>query len=189
MIHIDGILYLGAALMLMVLPLKWVLSAVAAALLHELCHLAVLFLAGGQVKNIKVTHTGCVIDTGPIGAFRQFISILAGPVGSLSLLLFRCYAPELAVCGFFQGMYNLLPVLPLDGGRLLQLLLSGLIPGKAHKILSWIRGACCILLTIFGIAFGIQIGMRLLHIIFAVILCILRLVRKTPCKAAKSKVQ
>ena len=189
MIYVDGTLYLSVALLLLLLPLKWLLSAAIAALVHELFHLATLILVRGHIKRISITPTGCVILTDSIGEVQQFLSILAGPVGSLCLLKFRCTVPELAVCGLFHGLYNLLPILPLDGGRLLRILLLRIIPEKTESILQWIRKLLCYALLLFGIFLCFCDERLLSYIILFAVLCIGRLLRKTPCKATKSKVQ
>lgn len=131
----DSVSFFIAALALLVLPLKWLLSAVIAALFHEICHLFVLWLLKEKVCSFRITFHGCAIVTGDMPDWKQAVSILAGPIGSLSLLLMRSKLPLIALCGFFHGAYNLLPVLPLDGGRLLRLALYRIIPKHADGIM------------------------------------------------------
>ena len=106
------------ALALLVLPLSWLAAAVTAALFHELCHGAVAVALGGSLGNIRLGERGASMEVGGLSNGRELLAAAAGPVGSLGLLLGRCF-PRLALCGLVQGLYNLLPIYPLDGGHIL----------------------------------------------------------------------
>lgn len=131
--------YLFFAGLLLLVPLDWLLSAMTAALVHEFFHIVAVLLFGGQIRNIHLSVSGCRIDCSEWKDIHKILSILAGPAGSFSLLLFRRVFPKIAVCGLLQGLYNLLPVLPLDGGRILQILLERVFPEKSDQILSVLR--------------------------------------------------
>lgn len=186
MIQLDGIFCLGMALMLLILPLRWVLAAVAAAMVHEFCHVVAVVLLQGKITAISIRPGGCVMETDRMEPWRQFFSILAGPVGSLLLLLFRRTAPELAICGLFHGLFNLLPVLPVDGGRLLLLLLSPLPEDKAEKLRKGIVLLVCVGELFVGIwVFRYQKFFGILTLLLGV----RTLARNISCNAWKSKVQ
>ena len=131
----ESVSFFLAALAVLMLPLKWWLSAAAAAIFHEACHLLVLFLMREKVSSFDVTFRGCTIVTGNMPEWKQAVSILAGPAGSLSLLFLRRKLPLIALCGLFHGVYNLLPVFPLDGGRLFCLVLRRICPKHADTVL------------------------------------------------------
>lgn len=132
--------FLLPAFLLLVLPWQWVGAAVLAASVHEASHILALKLTGGRVARITVGGSGAVIETAPMDAFRECICALAGPLGSgLLLLLFR-QLPRTALCALVHCLYNLLPLFPLDGGRILRGLLSiTLPPDKASIVERWIR--------------------------------------------------
>ena len=155
MISCNPVVYFLFTGLLLLVPLDWLLSAMTAALVHEFCHIIAVKIFGGQIRRIHFSITGCRIECSQWKDVHKILSILAGPAGSFSLLLFRRVFPKIAVCGLLQGLYNLLPVLPLDGGRILQILLDRILPGKGHQILSVLRyflfvGLFLWLLHLFG---------------------------------------
>ena len=145
MIRCEPFCYLVWAVLILLLPIDWLLSAATAALVHELCHILAVRIFGGRIRRIRICVTGCGIECDELLPVHGTISILAGPMGSLSLLALRRYLPQIAVCGLIQGLFNLLPVLPLDGGRLLRQILYRCLPAKADAILRGIRYAVLLL--------------------------------------------
>lgn len=85
------------------------------------------------------------METLPMSTGRELIAVLAGPAASLLLLSLVRVFPRVAICGLIQGIYNLLPIYPLDGGKALRCLMAlveekgffsrhpGKIPCKAGK--------------------------------------------------------
>lgn len=116
--------------LLLVLHFRWLTAAAFAASMHELCHVVAVRLCGGRIFRVQLRIGGAELETDGLPLGKELLCTLAGPVGSLSLLLLRRIFPEAAVCGLLQGIYNLLPVYPLDGGRALHCLLRLLLPGK-----------------------------------------------------------
>ena len=122
------------ALLVLMLPAKWLASAVLAALIHEFCHVAAICLLGGSVHSVRVGLFGAVIDADGITGLREAVCALAGPFGSLLLAGLIHVYPILGLCGLMQGCFNLLPVYPLDGGRALLRLMERLHPEGMETI-------------------------------------------------------
>ena len=133
MVYLEPGACLLWALLLLTLPLPWLLSALLAGLIHELCHLSAVQLWGGSVNRFCVGFAGTRIDTDIPAEAGRLLAILAGPLGSLLLCLLFPWQPRLAVCGFVQGIYNLLPIPSLDGGRLLRFYLDRRTFGTADS--------------------------------------------------------
>ncbi len=123
MIRWDDRVYLYWVLLLLLLPLQWLLAMAIAAAFHELCHMAVVYAVGGRVISLKVRPFGAVMEVEGISGLKEGFCALAGPVGSFLLVFLIRFLPMLGICGLVQGLFNLLPVYPLDGGRILRVLL------------------------------------------------------------------
>ena len=111
----------------MLLPIVTIPVAV-----HELSHILALRLLGQRITGILPDAWGlCICYDGPCSAAGHILAALAGPVGGAA------YA---VIASFFTGAsggewihhsvgmsmlltaYNLLPIMPLDGGRILFIL-------------------------------------------------------------------
>ena len=89
--------------------------------------------------KVRLKPGGAAIDAVLPGQGRELLAVLAGPVGSLLLLGVHRWFPRLALCGLVQGLFNLLPVRPLDGGRALYLAVSWLAgPGAGERAARWV---------------------------------------------------
>ena len=63
---------------------------------------------------------GASIETGYMTPAAELLCAAAGPIGSISMLLTIRKFPILGLLGLAQGIFNLLPIYPLDGGRILR---------------------------------------------------------------------
>ena len=122
----------GAAVLL-VLALLWGAGPVmphvlVAALCHEAGHLAVLRWFRVPVEAIVVTPMGAVISAPlqeQLSYPRELLAVLAGAAVNLLLaVVFARVSGDYLFAGanFLLGVYNLLPIRGLDGGRALYLL-------------------------------------------------------------------
>lgn len=185
----EPAMYLFLAGMLLMLPLEWLLSAVLAAVIHELFHAAAVWLLRGSVSRVSVGMNGARMEVRLPGSGAEMLAALAGPLGSF-LLLFLCgQMPKLAVCGFVQGCYNLLPVWPLDGGRALRCALELLFPSRGDRLFFLVEKAALMLIlaALLWCAAVKILDMWLLAA--AMISAFAGLGRKIPCKPGKIRVQ
>ena len=116
----------GFAILLGVLialdPADLCLPLLAAAAVHELGHLAALRLCGVGVTELRLGVLGAVIATKPMPPEIERLCAAAGPRASLlGLGMFRVF-PRFALLSGLLALANLLPVWPLDGGRILRTL-------------------------------------------------------------------
>ena len=111
--------YFAAAAGMLLLPLKWLAGGVISAAFHECCHLAVLNWFQIPVRQIRIGFGGARITTGLMTPIQELLCAVAGPLGSFCMILFVRLFPELGLLGLMQGLFNLLPFYPLDGGRIL----------------------------------------------------------------------
>jgi Zn-dependent protease len=181
-LRISAWAYFLWAFMVLILPARWWLGAFLAAAVHELCHLAVLTLKGEQVLGIEISALGACIQTGPMEPWTEILCAVAGPMGSFLVALLGPVFPEAAVCAAAQGIFNLLPVYPLDGGRILRRLLP-------ESVFAGVEVASLTLLLGFGIWCGVTLGWGIGPSV-PWITALMRLVnRKIPCKETKIAVQ
>lgn len=173
-VKFSGGFCISLALMLLMVPLKWLLAAALAAVLHEACHYLAIRACSGKWDGVKLYSFAAHLPLPEMSRGREVLCALAGPVGGLCLLLLARWAPRLALCGAMQSAYNLLPIYPLDGGRALQSgLLLFLSPPTAARVCRVLEILCktgICLLALYG-CFWLKLG------IFPLLMAALLLIR------------
>lgn len=140
------------ALLCLVVPLDWVLSGIIAACVHEVCHILGVLLCKGKIVSVRIDSRGAVLDGVAMEPWQELMCILAGPAGSLMLLVLWEFWPKIALCGAVQGAFNLLPVYPLDGGRALLCMAELLfLPETAARICTAVRHMLLFVLFFLGL--------------------------------------
>ena len=120
-----------------------------AALCHELGHYAALRRRGGWVRAVRISALGAEMQVA--GRMSYGGELLAAALG----LLGRWWEPLYLLAGAqaVLGCFNLLPILPLDGGRMLWLALCwGTDPFLADRVTQAVSLAAAGLLTVAGAA-------------------------------------
>ena len=145
-----------------------------AAAVHELGHIIIIKLLGGGIKSFSFEASGmCMSLCGINNAASEAAVLLAGPAAGLIFALICSYFGvktanrlllECAGYGILLTAYNLLPALPLDGGRAAYVILSGAFGcEKAGKILGYsgfLTGLC---LSVAGLLLlGKELGAALM---------------------------
>ena len=164
---------LTLAMMLLLMPLRWLSGAIIAAAFHEMCHYITIRLLSHDVTSVRLYSSGARMALPEMSRGRELLCALAGPVGGLLLTLLSPVFPRLAICALIQSVYNLLPIYPLDGGRALACLLAMyLSPPMAAAILRWVTILCKMSLLFVGcyICFSVQWGY--LPLILSILICI-----------------
>ncbi len=131
-------------------PIVLALVILVSIIVHELGHALTAMLFKQSVRIQVMMFGGLTAREGPkIGKFKEFLIILNGPIFGL-LLGLGCYAllpssvdwPPLAQIAIKGGAFvnliwtviNLFPVLPLDGGHLMRVILEAIFGARGLSI-------------------------------------------------------
>lgn len=112
-------LLIGLAAAILLVPISWLGAWGIAVAIHELGHFCALRICTKGIYEVNFSSRGIKLYTDDLGKVEG-ICALAGPVASLMVSMTWIPFPKLRICAFVQAVYNLLPVYPLDGGRILK---------------------------------------------------------------------
>jgi stage IV sporulation protein FB len=137
--------------------------ALVACACHELGHYVAIRLLGGDIKQINLTAIGAeMVLLRPLCGWRECVAALAGPV--VNLLLALCFSrwesgSTFVGLNLVLGCFNLMPVGRLDGGRVLDYILSlFLIPDLAQWIIDGVDALCGLLFLSVGLVLAWSAG-------------------------------
>lgn len=189
MIRIRPSAYILAAILVLLVPMNWLCALLLASAIHEAGHLVAIYMTGGKVEAVSIGFCGAQIHTVISETGKEFFCAAAGPLASMLLLLLSRFFPKIAICGMIQAVFNLIPVYPMDGGRMLHCLLRWIWPRKADRIIkaTEILALSIIFLISLAVTFRLQKG--LLPVLCCVTVFARLLFGKIPCKSRKTAVQ
>ncbi len=125
----------------------------AAVAVHELGHLLVLLALGTPVYALELRAGGAILRTAPLSYGRELLAAAGGPAASALLL---AAAPRidgrLVLVDLLLLLWNLLPVFPLDGGRILRAGLLLLLPERPARLAAQAVSAAALGLCVGGAA-------------------------------------
>ena len=121
------------ATLCLTLPMNWLLSAIFAAIVHELGHYAALRWMGHKIEGLRISPGGIRMEVAGLSFGQELLCALAGPGASLLLVALYRWMPRISICALVQLGFNLLPMYPLDGGRGLRCVLLMLLPEPAAR--------------------------------------------------------
>lgn len=105
------------------------------AALHEAGHLLALRCMRVRIHKLHLGLTGAVLYTQPLAYSRELLAAAAGPaVNAACTLTFLHAWPHFALISLLLLFYNLFPLYPLDGGRILRAALHLLLPDNAAAL-------------------------------------------------------
>ena len=150
-IHIRFSFLFIVSLFLLLEQLSIGRKLLAAVLLHEIGHLLVLVLQGKAPQQVDCSLRGIVIHSGVRhNSFTgELLLHLAGPLMNL-LCMALLWERDMFACAFhlILAAVNLLPIQPLDGGNITELLLEQILPPeRVHTACR--RVSFCALIVLF----------------------------------------
>ena len=147
---------------------KYMLLSLLSVMLHECAHGVCTALLGNAPRSIELTPLGAVMrleDEYHLTPVRRGIVLIAGPAANYCLCMLSIYLTKnqwiSADCGRLLLlsnlsilMINMLPALPLDGGRLIALILGGSFSYRTvtriMRVIGYSLGICLIALNIYS---------------------------------------
>ena len=127
------------------------------ALVHELGHLLAGLLLGLKVKNINIMPFGVSInfeDYSNKYIVKKIIIAIAGPLTNLIIVILGIYngwEENIIYSNMLIGMFNLIPLYPLDGGRILKYIVHLTTNSKEAEITTYkLSNILIIILTILS---------------------------------------
>ena len=130
-----------------------VLPILCAMTVHELAHIVMMLACGGQVQRLTLRFADLHIAASGLGYRQELLAALAGPLANLICgAAFCMQRPSFAAYSLMLGIYNLLPVWPLDGGRMIRCALLSRLPlAQAEHISGIVSFAACAVLLLTGV--------------------------------------
>ena len=171
-IKIDLKIFLFSIILILTKQIEIYTILMIFAFIHELAHLFVGIILGYKVETIEITPFGfrlsfkikiedynIKIERGNKASYKRIIIALAGPIVNILIsyiclyLKFESYILQerIIYSNLLLGLFNLIPIYPLDGGRILKELVY-IKKGKckSYHVSIFVGKISIIALTIFS---------------------------------------
>lgn len=139
--------------------LKWYLSSLLIVCIHEICHLMMAYYFHFDIEKIEILPFGAYLSLNDFyfhSMLEEVCVVLAGPCSHLfiwqgiMMMSNGVYQDYLLQMNYLVLLFNLLPIYPLDGSRIICLFLQRFIDlKKAFYFHLKISVFCLCLFTIF----------------------------------------
>ena len=137
--------------------------------IHEISHGIMGKIFGLKIKNISINFSGLSLgfENFNISKIKKIIIYIVGPVINLIIaIILNYYNNEeyafLIICNLLLFTFNILPIYPLDGGKIIYEVLSNNI--YCDKLFNLIQQIFCIILILFCIY--VYINFEAIQILF-----------------------
>ncbi len=142
------------------------------AFLHECGHMAVARLFKVKIRSVYIKAWGVCMETDSFpSARKECVTALAGPLVNLFLLGLQFFWQNeiFMVSNLFMFLLNILPVMPLDGGRIIHAILAEEIgKERTEKIMISLTGVLSVILFAVGSVLLWKTGVNFSVILIAV---------------------
>lgn len=155
-IEINPLVYLFAILSILTASFIPFIIITTLIIFHELGHFLIAVLFKVEVDKIYLYPLGGISKFHlPLNYsfIKEFIILISGPIfqeitKAVLLLIIPQYTAYINMYHYGILIFNMLPIYPLDGGKLVQLILSAIVPYKASLNIT-IKISYLIILTYF----------------------------------------
>ena len=159
-LHLSPLTLLFFALYLLAAHDLTLVATISAIVIHELTHLIVLLLCNGRAARLSITPLGLSIEReGLLSHWNEVWLSISAPLMNLVLagLFFAGgVSPYAIYANLSFGLFNLLPITPLDGAKALFAALSHWCSqDTARLVCKVISLTALFLLWLFSIAFAL----------------------------------
>lgn len=139
------------------------------ALIHEISHIIVGIICGLKAKTLKITPFGISIyfekykrNGKKILEKQKILIAIAGPLSNFILAIIIMFMPNnifvhisqetLILSNLLLALFNLIPIYPLDGGRILKSIITLNSKDKKERIILIEKTSfiCLVILTLIG---------------------------------------
>lgn len=189
-ISVRSEVYVILAAAALLLPIDWIAAWITAAVAHEFFHYIALKVCRCRISHIQIGANGTLMNAGTMSYGKEAFCAIAGPLGGFVLLLAARWLPKVAICGFVQSTYNLIPIYPMDGGRVLfSLLRKWCAVTIADGICKWTERIiiCLLSFTCLYLAFAVSLGP--IPVIWMAFLIFKNKFINSPCKDRLLRIQ
>lgn len=171
---VSPVMIIAVAAAFYFLEFRFLIAVALAAAVHELGHIMALRLHGFVIGRVSIGAQGLCIDYSGTGSTcAHAVVAAAGPMAGFLLARVASNAANLTGLAWLEilsgvsltlTVFNILPLLPLDGGRIALAMLSALVgDARAERVIAAVSyGAAVIILVIGTVHFTRGGGVRLL---------------------------